>query len=216
MLAELGIQSIAAASPQAKGRIERSWRTHQDRLVAELRLAGVTTLEQANTFLANYLARYRDRFGASPASAESAYVPLSPGTDLERIFCCKYTRKVASDNTLRFAGQRLQLLPGRDRLSYARLVVEIHQRLDGSLAVLYQGRLLLHVPAPPDAPPLRAHTRGHLLPTTQPPMPLPPSPSIPAAAPTPVPSSKPSPVHPWKRSYKSMIPLQRTLPWTVQ
>lgn len=213
VLAELGIESIAAASPQAKGRIERSWRTHQDRLVAELRLAGVTTLEQANAFLADYLARYRQRFGVSPTSPDSAYVPISPGTDLERIFCCKYTRKVASDNTLRFAGQRLQLLPGRDRLSYARLVVEVHQRLDGSLVVVYQGRTLLHVPAPADAPPVRTHTRGHLLPSTQPPTPLPPSPVL---APTRVRSSTPSPAHPWKRSYQTMTPLQRTLPWTVQ
>ena len=50
-----------------------------------------------------------------PASSDTAYAPITPGTDPERIFCCKYTRKVAADNTLRFAGQRLQLLPGRDR-----------------------------------------------------------------------------------------------------
>jgi hypothetical protein len=129
VLAELGIESIAATSPQAKGRIERSWRTHQDRLVAELRLAGVTTLEHANAFLTDYLEQYRQRFGVQPANSNSAYVPISPDVDLDRIFCCKYSRKVASDNTLRFAGQRLQLPPGRDRLSYARLVVEVHQRL---------------------------------------------------------------------------------------
>jgi len=91
VLAELVIHSIAAASPQAKGRIERSWRTHQDRLVAELRLAGVTSLEQANAFLPSYLERYRARFAVPPASSESAYVPLSPGLDLDRLFCCKYT-----------------------------------------------------------------------------------------------------------------------------
>src|SRR3990167_4091898 len=95
LLAELGITSIAAHSPQAKGRVERPWRTHQDRLGAELRLAGVTTLEEANAFLPDYLARYRTRFAVPPASPESAYVPVSPETDLDSLFCFKYTRKVA-------------------------------------------------------------------------------------------------------------------------
>ncbi len=122
-------------------------------MLAELRLAGITTLEQANAFLPAYLERYRRRFGVPPVSSKSAYVPLSRGTDLDRLFCCKYTRKVANDNTIRFAGQVLQLLPGVDRLSFARAVVEVHQRLDGSLAVVFQGTLLLHVPAPADAPP---------------------------------------------------------------
>src|SRR5215471_602848 len=209
VLAELGIESIPAASPQAKGRIERSWRTHQDRLVAELRLAGVTTLEQANAFLPGYLEHYRARFGVPPTSAESAYVPLSPATDLDRLFCCKYTRKVASDNTVRFAGQVLQLLPGRDRLSFARAVVEVHQRLDGSLAVVYHGTLLLHVPAPAAARPIRTSTRGKHAPDVQPPPPLPE-----VAPPQPRPKRRqPSLHHPWKQSYETMRPLQRTLPW---
>jgi transposase len=210
VLAELGIESIAAASPQAKGRIERSWRTHQDRLVAELRLAGVSTLEHANAFLPGYLERYRARFVVPAASAESAYVPLRPGTDVDRLFCCKYTRTVANDNTLRFAGQVLQLLPGRDRLSYARAVVEVHQRLDGSLAIVHHAQLLLHVPAPADARPIRTATRGkHLLTPSLPASPPPPS------APPPAPRSRRQPAltHPWKQSYQRMRPLQRTLPW---
>lgn len=207
VLAELGIESIPAASPQAKGRIERSWRTHQDRLVAELRLAGVQTLAEANAFLPGYLERYRARFAVPPASPDSAYVPLSPGTDLARLFCCKYTRKVASDNTVRFAGQVLQLLPGVDRLSFARAVIEVHQRLDGSLAVVHHGTLLLHVPAPADAPPLRTLSRGKPARDGQ----LPPAPPAP-----PGPRRKrrqPSLYHPWKQSYEGMRPLQRTLPW---
>jgi hypothetical protein len=212
VLAELGIASIPATSPQAKGRIERAWRTHQDRLVAELRLAGVTTLEQANACLPGYLERYRTRLAVAPACPESAYVPISPATDLDRLLCCKYTRKVASDNTVRFAGQVLQLLPGRDRLSFARAVVEIHQRLDGSLAVVHQGRVLLHVPAPADAPPIRTAARGKLAPPPQ----FQPALAPPPTPPRPTPTSArkpPSLTHPWKRSYKTMRPLQRTLPW---
>lgn len=216
VLAELGIESIPAASPQAKGRIERSWRTHQDRLIAELRLAGVTTLEQANAFLPGYLERYRTRFGVPPASAESAYVPISPGTELDRIFCCKYTRIVAADNTLRFAGQVLQLLAGHDRLSYARAVVEVHQRLDGSLAVVHHGQVLLHVPAPADALPIRTLTRGRTGPAVQPPRDPPPPTTSPQPTSTRERASKPSRAHPWRRSYATMLPLQRTLPWIAQ
>jgi hypothetical protein len=213
VLAELGVESIPAASPQAKGRIERSWRTHQDRLIAELRLAGIHTIEAANAFLPSYLERYRGRFAVPPASDQSAYVPLSPDTDVDRIFCCKYTRTVAADNTIRFAGQTLQLLPARDRLSFARAHVEVHQRLDGSLAVVHHGQLLLHVPAPPDAPPMRTRSRGRA-PVPARVLPLPTTP--PAPLPSRVRSSKPTRAHPWRRSYATMIPLQRTLPWTVQ
>jgi hypothetical protein len=158
LLAELGITSIPASSPQAKGRVERPWRTHQDRLVAELRLAGVTTLEQANAFLPGYLARYRARFAVPPTSPESAYVPVRPDAGLDRLFCFKYTRTVAPDNTIRFEGRVLQIPPGPDRLSYARAVVEVHERLDHSIAVYYRGRQLLVVPGDA-ALPLRTHHR---------------------------------------------------------
>jgi len=114
---------------------------------------------------------------------------------------------VASDNTIRFAGQMLQLLLGRDRLSFARAVVEVHQRLDGSLAVVYQGTLLLHVPAPADAPPLRTATRGKLAQSPQPPAP-PPAPAQQRRK-----RRQPSLYHPWKQSYEGMRPRQRTLPW---
>ena len=118
-----------------------------------------------------------------------------------------HTRRVASDNTIRFAGQMLQLLLGRDRLSFARAVVEVHQRLDGSLAVVYQGTLLLHVPAPADAPPLRTTTRGKLAQSPQPPAPPPAPPQQRRKR------RQPSLYHPWKQSYEGMRPRQRTLPW---
>jgi hypothetical protein len=211
LLAELGIESIAAHSPQAKGRVERPWRTHQDRLAQELRLAGVQTLAEANAFLPGYLERYRARFAVPPRSEESAYVPLAPETDLARLFCFKYTRKVAPDNTFRFAGRILQIPPGPDRLSYARTVVDIHERLDHSLAIFYQGRQLLLVPPPEDAAqPLRARGRvtQQLDPTAMPQPLLEPSDrpaaslAPPAASTSPPPNRKPAPDHPYRRSYK--------------
>ena len=172
LLAELGVASIAAGSPQAKGRVERPWRTHQDRLVAELRLAGVTTIEGANTFLPGYLARYRARFAVPPASQETAYVPVGPEVAMDRLFCFKYTRKVTSDNTIQFGSRVLQIPPEPDRLSYARTTVEVQEHLDARLTISYQGRCLLTVPADPSAliraRPRRTHLETGALPQPQP------------------------------------------------
>jgi len=205
LLAELGIASIAAHSPQAKGRVERPWRTHQDRLVQELRLAGVQTIAQANAFLPEYFARYRARFAVPPRSAESAYVPMATETDLDRLFCLKYRRKVAPDNTIRFAGQILQIPPGPDRLSYARTIVDVHERLDQSVAVLYQGRQLLLVPPPADTTPLRARHRGsqRFDPTATPhPLSAPPDQTLPTISTPSASPPKPTPAanHPFRRS----------------
>jgi hypothetical protein len=91
-----------------------------ERLSAELRLAGICTIEHANAFLPAYLARYHASFSVPPHSPEAGCVPLDPSADLDRLFCLKSTRKVAPDNILHFAGQVLQLQPGPHRLSYAR------------------------------------------------------------------------------------------------
>lgn len=156
LFAELGVESIPAYSPQAKGRVERSWRTQQDRLVTELRLAGVQTLSEANAFLPGYLERYRARFAIAPQSPESAYVPMEEETDLDRLFCFKYQRAVANDHTIRFAGRVIQLPPRADRVSYARARVEVHEHLDGSLAVWHGGTQLVSLPPPADPPTLRS------------------------------------------------------------
>ena len=153
---ELDICSIAANSPQAKGRIERLWGTLQDRLVIELRLAGATTLEEADIVLQAYLPRFNAQFGVPPASVETAYRPLPPGLDLEAVCCFKYERVVANDNTVTLGEHRLQILAKEGRQGYARARVQIHERLDGSLAIYHQGRPLLTTPAPATAPVLRA------------------------------------------------------------
>lgn len=155
-LAELGIRSIAAHSPQAKGRIERLWQTFQDRLVIELRLAGATTLEEADRVLQNYLPRFAQQFGVPAAQPGSAYRPLPAELDPATICCFKYQRTVGKDHVVQLGNQRLQLQPDGQRASYARATVEVQERLDGSLAVAYQGRCLLVTPAPPEAPVLRA------------------------------------------------------------
>ena len=162
-LKELGIQSILAQSPQAKGRIERLWGTFQGRLVAELRLAGATTLEEANMVLWEFLPRFNARFGVPSAQAGLAYRALPRGMDLEGVLCFKYQRTVARDNTVGFDGQTLQLLPGLDRLSYARARVEVQERLDGSLVVTYQGKAIASREAPPGPLTLRARKRARVI-----------------------------------------------------
>lgn len=143
-------------SRRAKGRVERLFGTLQDRLVIELRLAGACTREQANEVLQAYLPRFNAQFAVEPAQGEPAYRPLPEALCLDMVFCFKYVRTVARDNTVTLGEHRLQLLPEKPRRSYARAQVEVHERLDGSLAVCYAGRCLLITTAPEEAPLLRA------------------------------------------------------------
>lgn len=156
LLEELGIASISARSPQAKGRIERLWGTFQDRLVSEMRLKGISSLEEANRFLKEFLPRYNRRFAVQAAEEGSAYRALAKDFDLELFFCFKHQRTVAADNVVSFEGHRLQILPDPARASYARAEVEVHQQLDGKLKVFHQGRQLRVKDAPLEATRLRA------------------------------------------------------------
>jgi transposase len=148
LMEELGITSIPANSPQAKGRIERLWGTFQDRLVSELRLAGAKTIHEANQVLARFLPEYNLKFRIKARETGSAYRKLPAGFKPEDVFCFKYQRTAGADNVVRFGAHRLQILPSTDRLSYARCKVEVRKGLDGSLAVSYQGQTLDTVSAP--------------------------------------------------------------------
>ncbi len=160
-LHELGIHWIPAASPQAKGRIERLWGTFHDRLVSELRRAHASSLEAANAVLAAFLPRYNRRFARRPANPTVAYRPLPDGVPIDDICCFKYDRTVANDNTVRLEEHLVQILPGPARRSYAKARVQVHEHLDGTLAIVYQGQHLafamLSSPAQPTQ--LRARKR---------------------------------------------------------
>ena len=141
-VAALGIEAIYALSPQAKGRIERLWGTLQDRLVAELRLAGICTVAAANAFLPGFTVRFNARFGRPAAAGGSAWRPVPRGLDLERI-CSLYTEAtVLNDNTVRTQGTVLQLLPGPGGRGYAKARVEVRHLLDGSWRIYHGDRLL--------------------------------------------------------------------------
>ena len=157
-LEELGIQWIAASSPQAKGRMERLWQTFQDRLVIELRLAGVKTIDEANRFLLTFLSKFNTLFAVPAQQKSSAYRPVPDGTDLAGILCMKYARVVGSDNTISFAGKAIQIQPTPQRASYARTHVEVQERLDGSTVIQHHGVTLSATAAPAGAVKLRART----------------------------------------------------------
>jgi transposase len=155
-LRELGIASITAHSPQAKGRVERLFGTLQDRLVVALRLAGARTLPEANAVLAAYLPRFNARFAVPPTVADPAWRPLPAPSDPWQICCFRYTRTVSRDDTVRLGEHRLQLLPPRGHGPYARCRVEVREHLDGSLSVWYQEQRIATQAAPLETPLLRA------------------------------------------------------------
>ena len=165
-LKELDIRLILAHTPQAKGRIERVWGTFQDRLVSEMRLAGASTIEQANKVFWNFLPRFNRQFGVPAAEPGTAYRQLPPGVSLNATLCFKYIRTVANDNTVRFNGATLQLLADDLRASYARAKVEVQERLDGSIVVVHQGKTLAAEPVPHGPVVLKARNgrraNGHL------------------------------------------------------
>jgi hypothetical protein len=146
VLVELGIGYIRARSPQAKGRIERLWRTLQDRLIAELRLRGITTRDAANAFLPLFIADYNRRFARPPADPTPAW--RRPPRDLPLVVSCRYTRTVARDNTVRLGLRWLQLPAGPGGRSWARCRVELRECLDGRLVALADGRVLATHPSP--------------------------------------------------------------------
>ena len=155
---ELGVQLIFALSPQAKGRVERTAGTFQDRLITEVRLARAATMEEAKAVLKQFLPRYNRRFRVPPKCPEPAFRPVEPGLRLEHILCFKHRRRVARDNTVKFHRHTLQLLPSQQRRSYAGAVVVVLQGLDGRLSLQHEGRIIASQDAPPSPGALR---NGH-------------------------------------------------------
>jgi hypothetical protein len=133
---------IHAPSPQAKGRVERLFRTFQDRLIKERRLAGVATLDAANQFLVHYLPIYNRRFAVLPAPVADLHRPRSASRDLDRSLCLKTTRVMRRDWTVAHHGQLYQI---RDNVRATHVLVE--DRVDGTMCLTYKGRPLHYHPS---------------------------------------------------------------------
>jgi hypothetical protein len=173
---------VAARSPQAKGRVERLWGTAQDRLVIELRLAGATTIEQANLVLAAWVPRHNARFAVAAADPEPAWRPMPGGLTPEELLCFRHVRVVARDGTFTLAGESLMLAGRVEPWRLGRRLV-ISERLDGSCWVEIDGRFHPVVPAPER--PARLRSRAAVA-----------TPQPPRVAPVP---HRPAPDHPWRR-----------------
>ena len=140
---ELGIIVHHAHSPQAKGRVERSNRTHQDRLIKELRLAGITDPEEANEFLPSYMEKHNRKFAVDPTESINAHRSIK-GYKLDRIFCIHETRKVQNDYTVLYKKRILQLTDKRNIKYRPKDVVTIKESFEGLLIVSIRGYELEH------------------------------------------------------------------------
>ncbi len=141
-LAQLGVEHIGAFSPQARGRSERAFGTLQDRLVKELRLAGITEVEAANAFIRDvYLPAHNARFAVEPAGESSAFTPI-PGVDLDEILCVEEERQVGNDNCVSYRTLKLQIPESPMRPHFVRARVKVHVYPDGSHAVFHGPRCI--------------------------------------------------------------------------
>jgi len=216
LLKDLVIESIAARSPQAKGRVERLFGTFQDRLVSELRLAKAKTLEEANRVLKAFLLRFNRKFAVAAAEEGLAYRPVPTDLIWDEVFCFKYYRTVGADNVVALGADRIQIHPCNGRQNYHRARVEIQERMDGSLAVYYQGKCLATKPAPAEAPVLRVQWRGR--PASQESLLKPSSPLPQKKEPilkTKLIRPKPGPDHPWRKAFKNKFTHKKYSPTDI-
>ena len=141
-LEQLGVDHIGAFSPQARGRSERAFQTLQDRLVKELKLAGITTAEAANAFIREvYLPAHNARFAVDPAGEGSAFTPI-PGVDLDEILCVQEERQVMNDNCVSYRTLKLQIPESPMRPHFVKARVKVHVYPDGSHALFHGPRCI--------------------------------------------------------------------------
>jgi len=134
-MAELEVEVIHANSPQAKGRVERLFRTLQDRLVREMRLAGIKSIDEANEFLRTFLPKYNRKFKKPAASEANLHRPAPHSREIDRVLCIKEERTVRNDYTVIYGSKLYQI----EKVTRAKKVM-VEQRLDGTLHITYNGQ----------------------------------------------------------------------------
>lgn len=159
-LRELGIEPIFALSPQAKGRVERLFNTLQDRLVQELRLAEISTPQEATSFVNGpFKADFNTRFAKPARESQTAWRLLPRGLDVDRICSFSYQATVGNDNAVRLGGIILDIPPGPRHRGYAKARVEVRHLLDGRWRVYSKNEMLLETTPPVVQAPLRTLRR---------------------------------------------------------
>ena len=141
-LSELGIEQVLAQTPEAKGRIERLWNTFQDRLAAELRLKGITSITDANIMLGPFLGRFNGKFTVIPQREASAYMRLNKDTNLDLVFAARAERKVGGGNTVSYEGS-LYMPAESGVFIKPRTTVEVRQTAVGKIYVMHKGEAIL-------------------------------------------------------------------------
>jgi len=136
-LKELGVEVIHATSAPAKGRVERLFGTLQDRLVKEMRLRGIRTVQEGNAFLKQYLPVYNRRFSVRPQERSNLHRPLPLGINLDSILCIQTERTLRNDFTVAHDNKLYQI---EDRTHASR--VRVHEQIDGSIKIFYRGQAL--------------------------------------------------------------------------
>ena len=141
---ELDIQIICANTPQAKGRVERANQTLQDRLIKELRLQGIATLEAANAFLPQFRADFNARFAVPPRSTHNAHRPLRPSDDLDRILSLQESRTLTKNLTVQFNKVVYQIQTQRPTYALQHAKVTVCENAQGQVLILYKGKPLAY------------------------------------------------------------------------
>ncbi len=183
---ELEIQIVCANTPQAKGRVERANQTLQDRLVKELRLAGISDRAAANVFLESFRQDFNRRFAVTPRASHDAHRPLLPGQNLARILSHQETRTLTKNLTVQYHQSIFQIQTRRPAYTLRHAPVTVCEAVDGTISILYQNQPLdytLFQRQPRQAVEVSSKTLDHAL-------------SHPENAHTPAPD------HPWRRPYK--------------
>jgi len=167
VLAGLGIRGIPALSPQAKGRVERLWRTLQDRLTKELRLASVNTLDEANEFLPAFIPGFDARFSVEARDPVPAWRAVPAGFDCDYHFSTREERLVKRDHTVQWLGRCLQIVPAKGEASLAGKRVSVHVTPEGAVLLYAGDRRLAYRELAPGQPRPRAGVPQRVMPTPE-------------------------------------------------
>ena len=139
-LGTLNIDIICANTPQAKGRVERMNKTLQDRLVKELRLRGISSIEEGNAYLPEFIADYNRRFAREPMNPHDAHRPLQPGEDLLQIFTWQEERTMTRNLVVHFRRLTYLIVPSPEALALAGRRVLVHESADGRVEIRCEGK----------------------------------------------------------------------------
>jgi hypothetical protein len=136
---ELGIEIIYAHSAPAKGRVERAFETLQDRLVLEMRLLNISTIEEGNAYIRTYLAKHNLKYSVVPANPHNAHLPLKSNRPLKYILCSKYKRIVSKNLEVNYGNNIFQIVPDKTTLHLKKMEIDVIETLDGEIRLEHRG-----------------------------------------------------------------------------